>query len=40
MTPKEFFEQLFSRYHCVPPENPTEEDMKYFIKAKKIVREK
>mgnify|MGYP006940059048 CR=1 FL=1 len=40
MTPEEFLDNLISRYHCVPPENPSEEDLKYFEKGQKLVREK
>lgn len=40
MTPEEFLEELVHRYHCVPPENATPEELKYFEKGKKIVREK
>jgi len=39
MTPEEFLDQLQDRYNCIPPENATEEDLEYFEKGKRVVRE-
>jgi len=40
MTPEELLEQLGSRYNCIPPDNASKEDLDYFHKGKKIIREK
>jgi len=40
MTPEEFIEQLGNRYNCIPPENATEEELKYFEKGRMMIREK
>jgi hypothetical protein len=40
MKPGEFLQHLIDRYNCVLPENPTTEDIKYFVEMKEPTQQR
>jgi len=40
ISPIELFNELVARFNCLPPENPTEEDLTYYDKNKLPVQKR
>jgi len=40
ITPVDLFNELVARFNCVPPDNPTEDDLIYYEKMKLVVQQR